>query len=57
MTIHAMDPIDDFPYKHVQLRKVFNAFKDMLRIRKELGSYDSIVMNKSGGSHLQLGIF
>lgn len=30
MTIHAMDPIETFPYKHIQLRKVFNAFRDLL---------------------------
>jgi len=30
MTIHAMDPIETFAYKHIQLRKVFNAFRDML---------------------------
>jgi glutathione synthase/RimK-type ligase-like ATP-grasp enzyme len=30
MTIHAMDPIETFPYKHIQLGKVFNAFRGML---------------------------
>jgi hypothetical protein len=30
MTIHAMDPIATFPYKHIQLGKVFNAFRDLL---------------------------
>ena len=29
--IHAMDPIDLFPYKQVQMRKVFDAFGTLLR--------------------------
>jgi hypothetical protein len=31
--IHAMDPPDLFPYKHVQMRRVFDAFEAMLRRR------------------------
>ena len=30
MTVHAMDPIDIFPYKQPQMRKVFRAFRQML---------------------------
>lgn len=30
MTIHAMDSVVDYPYKHIQLAKVFNAFRQML---------------------------
>jgi hypothetical protein len=30
MTVHAMDPVDLFPYKQPQMRKVFNAFRRML---------------------------
>ena len=30
MTVHAMDPIDLFPYKQPQMRKVFRAFRRML---------------------------
>ena len=30
MTIHAMDPVDIFPYKQPQMRKVFRAFRRML---------------------------
>jgi hypothetical protein len=30
MTVHAMDPIDIFPYKQPQMRKVFAAFRQML---------------------------
>lgn len=30
MTVHAMDPVDLFPYKQPQMRKVFNAFRQML---------------------------
>jgi hypothetical protein len=30
MTVHAMDPIDIFPYKQPQMRKVFKAFHQML---------------------------
>jgi hypothetical protein len=31
--IHLMDPIDLFPYKHVQMPRVFEAFEAMLRRR------------------------
>ena len=30
MTVHAMDPIDIFPYKQPQMRRVFGAFRQML---------------------------
>jgi len=30
MTVHAMDPVDIFPYKRPQMRKVFRAFRQML---------------------------
>ncbi len=30
MTIHAMDPVDIFPYKPPQMRKVFHAFRQMV---------------------------
>jgi glutathione synthase/RimK-type ligase-like ATP-grasp enzyme len=30
MTVHAMDPVDVFPYKQPQMRKVFDAFYAML---------------------------
>ena len=30
MTIHAMDPVELFPYKQPQMQKVFAAFRDML---------------------------
>jgi hypothetical protein len=30
MTVHAMDPVDIFPYKQPQMRKVFEAFRQML---------------------------
>jgi hypothetical protein len=30
MTVHAMDPVDLFPYKQPQMRKVFRAFREML---------------------------
>jgi hypothetical protein len=33
MTVHAMDPIDIFPYKQPQMRKVFKAFRQMLSSR------------------------
>jgi hypothetical protein len=36
MTIHAMDPIETFPYKQIQLRKVFNAFRDLLLHKMQL---------------------
>jgi hypothetical protein len=30
MTVHSMDPVDLFPYKQPQMRKVFRAFRQML---------------------------
>jgi glutathione synthase/RimK-type ligase-like ATP-grasp enzyme len=30
MIVHALDPVDLFPYKQTQMRKVFSAFRDML---------------------------
>ena len=33
MTVHAMDPVDIFPYKQPQMRKVFRAFRQMLMNR------------------------
>jgi len=30
MIVHAMDPVDVFPYKQPQMQKVFAAFRDML---------------------------
>lgn len=30
MTVHAMDPVDLFPYKQPQMQKVFAAFRDLL---------------------------
>jgi hypothetical protein len=51
MTIHAMDPIDDFPYKHLQLRKVFNAFRDLLRCTKDQSSKNSSILKKPNDSH------
>jgi hypothetical protein len=30
MTVHAMDPVDLFPHKQPQMRKVFRAFRQML---------------------------
>jgi hypothetical protein len=37
MTVHAMDPVDIFPYKQPQMRKVFNAFRQMLISRMVSG--------------------
>ncbi len=31
MIVHAMDPVDLFPYKQPQMRKLFGAFHEMLR--------------------------
>ena len=30
MTVHAMDPVDMFPYKQLQMGKVFSAFRELL---------------------------
>jgi hypothetical protein len=35
--VHNMDPPDVFPYKPPQMRKIFDAFADMLDIRARLG--------------------
>jgi hypothetical protein len=35
--VHNMDPPDVFPYKSPQMRKIFDAFGDMLDIRARLG--------------------
>ena len=37
MLIHAMDPADVFPYKQIQMRKVFGAFRAMLDSALERG--------------------
>jgi glutathione synthase/RimK-type ligase-like ATP-grasp enzyme len=36
--IHAMDPVDIFPYKKPQMHKVFGAFQEMLRKAKDRGT-------------------
>jgi len=36
--IHAMDPVDIFPYKQPQMRKVFAAFYEMLMKAKNRGA-------------------
>jgi glutathione synthase/RimK-type ligase-like ATP-grasp enzyme len=36
MTVHAMDPVDIFPYKQPQMRKVFSAFRDLLMGRSHV---------------------
>ena len=33
MTVHAMDGVDVFPYKQVQMKKVFRTFREMLEAR------------------------
>lgn len=37
MVVHAMDPVDMFPYKQPQMRKVFDAFRTMLASAAEHG--------------------
>jgi glutathione synthase/RimK-type ligase-like ATP-grasp enzyme len=34
MLVHAMDPVDLYPYKQPQMRKVFTAFREMLEDRR-----------------------
>ena len=41
MTVHAMDPVDIFPYKQPQMRKVFAAFRRMLL--DSLGSNPQVI--------------
>lgn len=38
MVVHAIDPVDIFPYKQPQMRKVFAAFREMLANAAKLGS-------------------
>jgi hypothetical protein len=37
MIVHAMDPEDVFPYKAIQMKKLFGAFQAMLRNRALAG--------------------
>ncbi len=37
MAVHALDPVDLFPYKQPQMRKVFAAFREMLINAKKRG--------------------
>jgi hypothetical protein len=46
--VHAMDPVEMFPYKHPQMRKVFNAFRAMLAEATEVA--DAPVTDTGGGS-------
>lgn len=39
--VHTMDPVDLFPYKQPQMRKVFNAFRALLAHTKEKASDDT----------------
>jgi glutathione synthase/RimK-type ligase-like ATP-grasp enzyme len=41
MVVHAMDPVDIFPYKQPQMQKVFTAFRDMLMRAAQQGSTDA----------------
>jgi glutathione synthase/RimK-type ligase-like ATP-grasp enzyme len=36
--IHALDPVDIYPYKRPQMRKIFGAFYEMLRKAKDRGA-------------------
>lgn len=36
MIVHAMDPVDVFPYKQPQMRKVFDAFRQLLANKMKL---------------------
>jgi hypothetical protein len=38
MIVHALDPIDIFPYKHPQMQKVFAAFRELLLNRMRRNS-------------------
>jgi glutathione synthase/RimK-type ligase-like ATP-grasp enzyme len=37
LVVHAMDPVDVFPYKPAQMQKIFDAFREMLRRRAAAG--------------------
>lgn len=39
MIVHAMDPVDLFPYKQPQMKKVFEAFRDLLEQRHRAAKY------------------
>lgn len=38
MVVHAMDPIEDFPYKHEYMPRVFQAFRQLLEQRRSRGA-------------------
>ena len=37
LVVHAMDPVDTYPYKPPQMHKLFEAFRDMLKRRAAAG--------------------
>jgi hypothetical protein len=51
MTVHAMDPVDIFPYKQPQMRKVFRAFRQMLIDAANGGACFSLPAGRSAGLH------
>ena len=44
--VHAMDPLDIYPYKQPQMRKVFSAFQEMLRNSSRMQS-EAVVVDSS----------
>jgi hypothetical protein len=50
MTVHAMDPVDIFPYKQPQMRKVFKAFRQMLISRMPLGGVGLQACHRAEGA-------
>ena len=51
MTVHAMDPVDIFPYKQPQMRKVFGAFRQMLIDTANGGACFSLPAGRRAGPH------
>jgi hypothetical protein len=51
MTVHAMDPVDIFPYKQPQMRKVFGAFRRMLIDTANAGACFSWPSGRRAGLH------
>jgi hypothetical protein len=49
-----MDAIEDFPYKPIQLQKVFNAFRDLLQHTKEAGLLQDRVQNEPETSGIDI---
>ncbi|MBF0477473.1 MAG: RimK family alpha-L-glutamate ligase [Deltaproteobacteria bacterium] len=49
MVVHAMDPVDIFPYKQPQMKKLFTAFRAMLAKAAKFGTSPGMTYRGSAG--------